>query len=244
MFFQRVAYGVFLAPSLLCIAMAGVGVAGMNIVDFAGNADRVDLAASIEKGAAAERAYLARFKPKSGEGGGYGACGDALSRADLTLALATLGEADRANQVGEVSNDLAPAIDTAETRLKCAPLDGNAWLQWSSLQLRTSGPTPRVLEGLKRSALFAPSESWVLAPRLDAVAKLSAAGIGALDLQYGADLRQFVTQEAVGAVAAAYVAHDDVLRRRMRPIIEAQSARRRKAIIGEVDRLGVDFVKS
>ena len=236
---RRVHAGLSLALSL-AVSLAALWLALADIAHFSQTADIVDLSASLETGHGAQAAYLAKFTADHDALERAEDCTDAVSRARLTVSLAQLRQVDQSD-VFQVTPALLRVIAMARARVLCSPVDGNAWLQWSTTQLRAAGPTPEVVKGLQRSALFAPSEAWILMPRLDIEAKLAAARVDGLDLLYGQDLRKFIEHEGVALVAAAYVGHDDDVRTRMRPLIQAQPVGRRHAIVAEIDRLGVDF---
>jgi hypothetical protein len=61
------------------------------------------------------------------------------------------------------------------------------------------------------------------------------------ETEYLDDLRRFASFEPTSRVAAAFVALSSPVRVRMRPLIDAQTDARKKAIVAEIDRLGVDY---
>ncbi|MBV8664219.1 MAG: hypothetical protein JO107_14090, partial [Hyphomicrobiales bacterium] len=133
------------------------------------------------------------------------------------------------------------AIEAVKRRLLCNPLDGNAWLHYATLVARTNAPVNGVVDLLRLSYWTAPSEAWVLSPRLDFATKLYLAGVPGFADEYDADLRRYVANAPANRVAMSYVASEAALRTRLRPLIVAEPDLRAKAIAAEIDRLGVDF---
>ena len=243
MYLQRVVSGMLFSPLLLGLSLVTFGLAARNVVRFGVSADVIDLAASLERGHAMEEGYISNFIANRPGFDDFGGCGDAASRARLSVALAALREADLSDDGARVTLALERAEAASRARLACAPTDGNAWLQWATVELRAAGPVPNVIAAMRNSARFAPSERWIVEPRLDVETRLSAAGAAALEPQYAADLRQFVEFEAPKTVAAVYVGHNGAVRDRMRSMVLAQPTRRRQEITFEIDRLGVEVSK-
>ena len=95
----------------------------------------------------------------------------------------------------------------AERRLACNPLDGNAWLRYAMVEER-SGPTrQRSIAALRASYWTAPSEGWIIEPRLALRDRSDCRGRDdGFEAEYVDDLRRFVSFESTDRVAAAYVA--------------------------------------
>ena len=228
--------GAWVAPLPLLTSFVALWAAGTNLLDFARNADTIYLARALERSVVPEASHVNRFdvgrllQKKD--------CSDSGSRSRLTVAFAVLGEADSSRDPARVTDALHRAQEAAQARLQCSPVDGNAWLEWSKLEQRRAGPSRNVVEGLKNSAVFAPSEFWVLGPRLDVEAMLAASD-ASLALQFTTDLRQFIQFEDAAVVALAYAGHGSEVRRLMRGLIEALPQARRSAIAAAMDRLGL-----
>lgn len=234
--------GAFSSPLLLAASLATLLAVASNIWSLAAGAGVIDLASSLERGAAPDHEYIQKFVAARDVQNRDANCGDAYSRAALTVSLASLRDASRVDG-GVAGPALERALAAAQARLSCSPVDGNAWLQWAQLKFHVGAAGTEVFDGVKRSALFAPAESWILAPRLDFEATLATSDAGDIELQFNRDLRQFVEYASTSAVAAAYVQQSASVRSRLRVFIEAQTDTRRRLIVAEIDRLGVDLAK-
>jgi hypothetical protein len=98
-----------------------------------------------------------------------------------------------------------------------------------------------VTDALRASYWTAPSEGWIIESRLPFATDLVAAASSGFETDYVDDLRRFVSFEPTDRVAAAYVALTPPVRHRLRPLIDGEPETRKKAILAEVDRLGVDY---
>jgi hypothetical protein len=232
------------AATLLIVAGAVAALSVRALIGAAWNADLYDLAASIESGSPPDAAYLSQFIASHGLDRAASDCGDAFTRAALTVNLAALDAATAENNLPLADAALVSALGAAGRRLHCNPLDGNAWLREAMLEARAGGVSPTVVAALQLSYWTAPSEAWILGPRLVFATKLIAAGVSGFALEYQADLRRFAAFAAAERVAAAYVDAPAPLRDSLRPLIASEPDSRRKAMVAEIDRLGVDFTKA
>lgn len=232
------------ATMLLIVAFAVAALSLRALIASARNADLVDLAASIESGSSPGSSYLAGFVASHGLDRASTNCGDAFTRASLTVDLATLDAANAETNLPLADAALKAAIGAAERRLACNPLDGNAWLREAMLEARAGGVSPAVVAALQLSYWTAPSEAWIVGPRLAFATDLVLAGVAEFDVEYHADLRRFVMFARNDRVAAAYVDLAARLRGALLPLITRQPDDRRRAIVAEIDRLGVDVSKA
>lgn len=229
------------SPILFAIAAAVVVLTLRGLTLFADNADVVDLAVSIEKGATPDAGYLARFVARNGLDRASSDCGDAFTRASLTVNLAALEAATTRNDTALVDAAEGNATRAAERRLGCNPLDGNAWLRYAMVEARGKAPAASVARDLRLSAWTTPSEAWILEPRLAFATGLNPAGVSGFETEYADDLRRFALYEPPGQVAAAYAETAPQVRASLRALIDIQLDARRTAIVAEIDRLGLDF---
>jgi len=229
------------SPILFVIGLVVVGLSVRALVQFAANADVFDLAASIEKGTLPDADYLARFVGSAGLDRVSIDCSDPFTRASLTVNLAALQAATE--ETDETLTDVAErnALRAAEHRLNCNPLDGNAWLRYAMVETRGKGPVAPAIDALRASYWAAPSEGWIIEPRLAFATNLYLAGVTGFEMEYLGDLRRFASFEPTSRVAAAYVASSSQLGAQFRRQIDAQRQARKKAIVAEIDRLGVDY---
>ncbi len=229
------------SPILVVIAVGVVGLSVRALALSAVNADLFDLAASIEKQALPDADYLAHFVASKGLDRDSIDCGDSFTRASLTVNLAALDAATTTINVPLADAAERNAVRAAERRLACNPLDGNAWLRYAMVENRAKGPVESVVDALRASYWTAPSEGWIIESRLPFTTNLVLAGVGGFETEYVDDLRRFASFESTTRVAAVYVALSPPVRQRMRPLIDAQPETRKKAILAEIDRLGVDY---
>ncbi len=229
------------SPIFFVIAVGVAGRSARALALSAAHADLFDLAASIEKQAQPDADYLARFIASKGLDQASLDCGDSFTRASLTVNLAALDAATKALDVP--ASDVAErnAIRAAEHRLACNPLDGNAWLRYAEVENRGKGPVESVIDALRASYWTAPSEGWIIESRLPFATNLALAGSSGFEAEYVDDLRRFTAYESTSRVAAAYVALSRPVRQRLRPLIDGEPETRRKSILAEIDRLGVDY---
>lgn len=229
------------APILFVIAVGVAGLSARALELSATNADLFDLAASIEKQAQPDADYLSRFVASKGLDRAAVDCGDTFTRASLTVNLALLDAATKKLDAPLAEAAGRSAIHAAGHRLACDPLDGNAWLRYAMVENKSEGRAETVTDALRASYWTAPSEGWIIESRLPFATDLVAAASSGFETEYVDDLRRFVSFEPTDRVAAAYVALTPPVRHRLRPLIDGEPETRKKAILAEVDRLGVDY---
>jgi hypothetical protein len=229
------------SPILFFVAIALVAASVRALAVFAGGADTRDLAASIEKGFKPDPDYLSSFVRNNGLDRPFTACGDAITRARLTVGLAALDAAIKGDVLASIDAAEKSALEIAKHRLSCNPLDGNAWLRYAMIETRSIGPAPAAIDALRLSYWSAPSESWVMEARLAFATPLYLDGVPGFEGEYLEDLRRFATYEPASQVAATYVETAPRIRAMFHPLIEAQSETRKRAMVAEIDRLGVLF---
>ena len=232
---------IIAAPILFFIAVGLVIQCGFALASFAKAADVRDLAASIEKGFQPDADYLSRFVRDNGLDRPSSDCGDALTRARLTISLAALDAAGKGFDLALIDAATKTALESARHRLACDPLDGNAWLRLAMIEVQSSGPAPAAIDALRLSYWSAPSESWVMAARLPFATRLYLAGAPGFESEYLDDLGRFAAYEPSNQVAATYVDTEPRIRSLLHPLIAAQPEKRKKEIVAEIDRLGLLF---
>lgn len=239
---RKTATAAFIAsPILFLVALGVTGVSARALALAAVNADLFDLARSIETTAQPDADYLARFIARKGLDQVSLDCGDTFTRASLTVNLAALDAATKALDVPASDAAEKNAIRAAEHRIVCNPLDGNAWLRYAMVENKGAGPVKTVIDALRASYWTAPSEGWIIESRLPFATNLVVAGVSGFEAEYVDDLRRFADFESTSRVASAYVALSPSVRHRLRPLIDGEPETRKKAILAEIDRLGVDY---
>lgn len=231
------------AVLLLALAAATAGLSLNALIEFAAAADLFDLASSIEQGSSPDAAYLAQFVADHRLDRPTSDCGDAVTRANLTVDLAALDAATKEVRLTLADTALKNALGAANRRLRCNALDGNAWLRKAMLEARAGGVTPAVVAALKLSYWTAPSEAWILATRLDFASNLYVAGVSGFESEYEADLSRFVSYAPTDRVGKAYVDAAPAVRAKLHGLIAIEPSKRNRAITTEIDRLGVDFTR-
>lgn len=229
------------APILFVIALGVAGLSARALALSAANADLFDVAASIDKQAQPDADYLARFIASKGLDRASVDCGDTFTRASLTVNLALLDAAAKKLDAPLAEAAGRSAIHAAAHRLACNPLDGNAWLRYAEVENKSVGRAETVTGALRVSYRTAPSEGWIIGSRLPFATDLVLAGSSGFETEYVDDLRRFASFELTGRIASAYVALSPPVRHRLRPLIEAEPETRKKAILAEIDRLGIDY---
>lgn len=228
-------------PMLFIMAVGLIIQSASAIAAFALNADVRDLAESIEKGFQPDADYLSRFVSRNDFHRPASDCGNAITRSRLTVSLAALERTMKGNNIALRDAANKNALDVAKHRLTCNPLDGNAWLGFAMVKTQVSGPIPAAVDALRLSYWSAPNESWVMVARLPFATRLYLAGVAGFESEYMEDLRRFATFESTYQVAATYVAIAPRIQALLHPLIAAQTEPRKKAIVAEIDRLGLIF---
>lgn len=85
------------------------------------------------------------------------------------LSLLRIVAAEAALFTGDIAGSLdytEEALHALETHLRCAPLDGKAWLDYALILAEERGFDAEALQAWKQSATVAPREAWLLEQRL------------------------------------------------------------------------------
>ncbi|MBV8474446.1 MAG: hypothetical protein JO234_13595 [Hyphomicrobiales bacterium] len=231
---------MIVAPVLLATVAVVLALSVRVLVRFASAADLFDLAASIERGGESpDTDYLADFAKRNGVDRASEDCGDAFTRSRVTVSLAMV-EAAAETAAAEAARQIA--LRSIEERLRCDPLDGNAWLRYAIMESRGEGRRlARVLDDLSMSYKTAPSEGWIVEPRLAFATELVLSGVAAFEMDYLDDLKRFAAFEPGNRVADAFVETSRPVRARLRAIIDKLPDERKRWIIAQIDALGVDY---
>lgn len=181
----------------------------------------------------------------------------AAKSSERRSAIEVIGRSSRRDAIDAAARDI-PRIDQAEiatrgrmaeevvnARLACTPTDGNAWLQRALLLDLRSAPAEEVNGALVRSYWLAPAERWILDLRARFVASRVEAGDDRLTPEFSGDLLKITEHYAPQDVAAFYVAAGPktraILATHIRRQPDREPTRRRRAIIDQIDILGVSF---
>jgi hypothetical protein len=232
------------SPGLVVIAIVMLFLSTRSLVLFAESANVRDLAASLENGFQPDASYLDRFMSPRASAYVGGDCEDAETRAVLTVYLAALDEALKAKDLVVINLAQKNAIEAVKHRLTCNPLDGNAWFRYAMLDALMNGPVASVVDELRWSYWSTPNEGWIMEARLPFATMLYLADVSGLEAEFIGDLWRYANYEPEDQVAAIYVKTTPRVKALLRPLIEAQPDARKKAVVAEIDRLGVVFTRS
>jgi hypothetical protein len=232
---------LFVNVIMVIATMAAAALAWRSLFMFVKTAPLRDLAMSIETGAHPDSAYLLTFIRNQGLDRPDSDCADSLTRAELTVALAALTTSAREKNNESVTTSANVALRVVEHRLACSPLDGNAWLRYATILSALGQPSTKVITALRLSYALAPNESWIIEPRILFATFMYVRGEKTFEAQYRRDLELFSTFMPTRAVAAKYVNSPPAVRTFLHSAILDQPDERQKAIIGEIDNLGVVF---
>ncbi len=233
---------LIVAPILLASVAVVLALSIRVLVRFAGAADLFDLAASIERGGEPPDAdYLADFVKRNGVDQASEDCGNSFTRSRVTVSLAMVEAATEADDAAAADSARQIALQSIEQRLRCNPLDGNAWLRRAIVESRGEDGLARAVDDLRMSYKTAPSEGWIVEPRLAFATDLVLSGVTSFETDYLADLGRFAAFEPGSRVADAFVETSRPVRARLRAIIDKLPDGRKRWIIAEIDALGVDY---
>lgn len=131
-------------------------------------------------------------------------CPRDLLHSAVTIKLALLESAYRKDYAIGWADLGVEADSLLRAALRCFPEDGNLWLQLATLEFARTGPTDAVESMVRLSAETAPSEGWILVPRVALAAKLVDFRSALQDV-FGNDVATLVRYAHPEEVAALYL---------------------------------------
>jgi hypothetical protein len=149
---------------------------------------------------------------------------------NTTIRLAVLDAAFRDQDAARQTEALAKARETLRRGLLCFPGDGNLWLRLAMVEFAQGGASNRVAEMLETSLARAPSEAWIMRPRITFASQLDAAALPAAGKVLDADVRNFLAFARLPDIADLYVGGDVRLRFALAAGLPALEPERRAAI--------------
>lgn len=169
-------------------------------------------------------------------------CLDDASRDALSIRLGALDQAVLSEASDrEIRERAAAASRAVKQRLRCAPTDGNAWLLRAELLVRQDGGLKKLAPLLNLSYFYAPSEKWIMVPRLRLVGNLIDTARIAIPPQYALDLERFIHLSEPSEIGSLYAESGQKSRQLMRSVIDEQRLDRRVRILRAIDALGVSY---
>ena len=154
------------------------------------------------------------------------------------IGLADLELAHRSGNAGTWAMALAEADVLLRNGIRCFPYDGNLWLRLAVVEFARKGPATDVAQLLTLSAMTAPSEAWIVGPRVAFAARLSELG--------STEVRRVLESDILTVVAQARTRSERALsqgRRSSAPDFRRQHclARRGSAVRAQPhDRIGLE----
>jgi hypothetical protein len=149
---------------------------------------------------------------------------------NTTIRLAVLDAAYRNQDATQQTEALAKARQTLRRGLLCFPGDGNLWLRLAMVEFAQNGASSRVAELLKTSLAKAPSEAWIIVPRITFASHLDAADVPAAGEVLDTDVLNFLTFARLSDIADLYVGGDERLRSALAARLPALGPERSAAI--------------
>ena len=221
-----------------------IGTAVTNIERLKLSADVVGLERLIQTASARQASlpdfgFLGRFQHFEDLDALGALCLDNVSRAVTTIRLLQL-ELGRMESSGLGHDDrVAAALRAINTRLACAPLDGNAWFQRARLLDESGAPAASVAASLRLSYRTAPAEKWVMIPRFGFSSPKIERDDASLAEDFAADLHRLIVNSNMEDIAEYYVGSGNQVRSLISSETLHLSDQKLKSVTNAIDRLGV-----
>lgn len=173
------------------------------------------IAERLETGADSARdpRYIAHIEQALTDDEIFSLCSREVVRSAASIRLAILDASHRNGDSNAQETALANARDTLRRSLRCFPRDGNLWLRLAMVEFARAGPTNSVQGMLQASLATAPSEAWVVVPRITFALKLLGSELPGAEAVLRVDVKNFVSYGRVSDVADLYVSADEPARR-------------------------------
>jgi hypothetical protein len=174
--------------------------------------------------------YMARIEKAMADTVILLVCSREIARSAVSIRLAIL---DAAHQTGDAAAEkraLANATDTLNRSLRCFPRDGNLWLRLAMVEHARTGPTKAVEDMLRASHAAAPSDAWVMGPRIRFASRLAGSELPGIDAVLLADIDSLVGYGSVPDIAELYVGGGEPIRSALQVRFQKLDPDRRDAI--------------
>lgn len=199
-----------------------------------------EIISAIDRGATASRDQLkqtrdeaqlsSRRSPK---------CSDRQDRGELTIAIAsarTLTSSDSQEYSSSIRKQLSV---TAEQRLRCNPLDGNAWLLKGISLYENKQDSPLAIRDVFFSCKFSPNEKWIIDHRLPFLGAISSSVDSSTAACMRNDLMNLVKFYPPATAADFYLSSGNEIRSQIKVFWTKLDLSSRIAIARAVDRVGL-----
>jgi hypothetical protein len=170
-----------------------------------------EIAERLEAGAKRDERYFARVDALN-LSEGMAVCPRELVRSVVTIKLAKVQVIGESGREPYLTKAIADAEAVVRKALGCFPNDGNLWLRLATLHYSLDGPTTGVEHMVELSALTAPSESWILVPRISLAAKLLDFQISGIREVLQTDIRVLLQYGRLSDAATLYLQLGEVAR--------------------------------
>jgi hypothetical protein len=188
------------------------------------------LEASSRAEAEPDASYLARVEEALADDEILPYCSREVARSAASIRLALLDVAYRTSDATQKDAALSKARDTLLSGLRCYPRDGNFWLRLAMVEFARGGATSTVQDMLKASSAMAPSEAWIIVPRISFAARLSAAELSGVEEVLRADVHNLAGYGRIPDIVELYVSGSEPLRAVFESAFDTVSAERLAAI--------------
>jgi hypothetical protein len=131
-------------------------------------------------------------------------CPREMVRSAVSIRLAIVDASYRRDTPGSQRAALAHARDALVQGLRCFPRDGNFWLRLAMVEFASSGASSRVAAMVQHSLATAPSEAWVIVPRIEFTSELLAARLPGAEAVLQADSAVFARYGQISEIADLY----------------------------------------
>lgn len=180
-------------------------------------------------GKARDPSSFARIEKALGQNDASFFCPRDLVRSATSIRLAILDAHYRSGDEG-LDAALGKARDALTSSLRCFPRDGNLWLRLAMIEFARGGATSTVQDMLKASFAMAPSEAWIIVPRISFSARLSPSELPGVEEVLRADVHNLAGYGRLSDVVELYVSGGEALRAVFDNAFDTLSAERLAAI--------------
>jgi hypothetical protein len=190
-----------IVPAVLILAIWSLATI---FIDASGR-PALQLAGRVEADTRHDFGYLGRAGHAPTARAELAVCSRSGVRSLVSITLAGIEVAYRGGDAGARTAALADADLLLRHAIGCFPYDGNLWLRLAAVEFARAGATTRVEEMLALSASMAPSEAWIIAPRIVLASTLLEAGSTGARAILERDMRVFVARARYAEVGRLYL---------------------------------------
>jgi hypothetical protein len=180
--------------------------------------------------------YIARVDRALSDDEIFSLCSREIARSAVSIRLALIDASYRDGDAGAQQAALAKGLGTLTHSLRCYPRDGNFWLRLAMVEFARAGPTTGVKEMLQASLAAAPSDAWVIVPRIEFASRLLGYELGGVEEVLKVDVGNLVSYGEVSDVADLYMSVNEAARSVFGRGFEALDDERLAAIEGAIAR--------